>query len=148
LDTLNSDLTHAITTAAGQLAGRVFVPLANQFSSMLDIIVNGQSTSAGTFTQQAVQLNLGSGAAGAKIVLASASVGPGTPVAATPASTAPAPAQARPAGRSDIKIDAGRADTPSSSGAESWLAVGGVLLVVISAAGLLTLRLRTARLAR
>ncbi|MDQ1718542.1 MAG: large repetitive protein [Pseudonocardiales bacterium] len=148
LDTLNTNLTQAITAAAGQLAGQVFLPLANQFSSMLDIIVNGQSTNGGTFTEQAVQLNLGSGAAGAQIVLASASVGPGTPTAATVASTTPAPTQAHPAGRSDIKIDAGRADAPGSSGPESWLAVGGVLLVVISAAGLLRLRLRSARLAR
>jgi hypothetical protein len=148
LDALNTNLTQAITTAAGQLASQVFVPLADQFSSMLDIIVNGQSTSAGTFTEQAVQLNLGSGATGAQIVLASASVGPGTPLAATPASTTSALARALPAGTSPIKIDAGRADGPGSSGAQPWLAVGGVLLVVISAAGLLTLRLRSARLAR
>lgn len=129
-----SALSTTATQAAANIGGNAFEPLANALASALDIIVNGRSRSGGTFTQQAVEINLGSGTSGAQLVLASASVGPSTQpariTAAPPATTAAAPAA--PQGRSAIKIDAGRAATTRMSPAAETLA--GASLLVLAAA--------------
>jgi hypothetical protein len=137
LDSGRTALTNALTQAAGQASTSVFTPLASAFSSMFDVLVNGQSTTGGTFTEQAVQVNLGSGAAGAQVVLASASVGPGTPAQAVDAPL-PSPTQTVAAGRSPIKIDAGRPGTGNRP--DPWLAGAAVLLIAAAAAGLLSMR--------
>ena len=133
-------LTSAFNQADDKASAAVFTPLASAFGSMLDIIVNGQYTNAGTFTEQAVQLNLGSGSAGAQLALASASVGPGFLGGAADA-TQPTPSSSRAAGRSPIKIDAGRPGDGSAP--QSWIGAIAVLLIAGSAAGFGSLRRRT-----
>ncbi len=144
LNTLSGQLTSALTSAGSQFSSAAFGPLASAFGSNLDLIVNGQATNGGTFTEQALQLNLGSGTAGAQIALATASVGPGTP-ATTPSSIdnppAPTTNPTTPAGRSTIKIDAGGGTAPH--GPNPWLAALGVVLIVSAGAG--TYRLRVQR---
>ena len=127
-------LTRALGTLAPTAAQDAFGPLANALSSALDVIVNGQEVTGGTFTQQAVEVNLGSGASGAQLVLASASVGPSGPAPArvTAAPAAPAAPTVQ-QGRSPIKIDAGRADTTSRAAATpAGATVAAVALLVLA----------------
>jgi hypothetical protein len=95
-------VTDALSTGASGLSSAVFVPLATQFESVLDPIVNVQVRSGGTFTERAIAMLLGGDAA--RIDLASASVGPNagprTPAAphsvATHTIPSPAPAASLP----------------------------------------------------
>jgi hypothetical protein len=143
---LQKSLDTSFSGAAGQLSTAVFGPLAAQLGRLLDVVVNLQSVSGGTFTERAVQLDLGGGQA--LLNLASASVGP--------SALAPAPTRSQVLGvsasrspeaiaRSDIKIDAGRAPAEHSNGV---LPVLGMLLLICGAGGVTTLRLRSASAAR
>ncbi|UQX88216.1 choice-of-anchor G family protein [Jatrophihabitans telluris] len=141
LDQVSGSLTKALTDASAQFANTVFLPLASAFAANLDIIVNGQASSGGTFTESAVQLKLGSGATSAQLVLASASVGPSSVLtdAPAPAST-PSAVSNPPVGRSRIKIDAGGGSSGSRPG---WLlGAGAGFTVVALAAALMPARRR------
>jgi hypothetical protein len=121
----NATVGPALSTAATQLSQSVGVPLADQLTALLNLIANVQQTSGGTFTEVALQANLGGG--GAVLNLALASVGPSGALpgagAATPLAAAAPPDQ--------IKIDAGRA--PAGPG--SPLAVIGLAALVTGVLG-------------
>jgi hypothetical protein len=144
LNSLQTNISDALASGSASLANTVFQPLTQALASMVDLIVNGQSVNGGTFTEQALQVDLGSGTSSAQLVLASASVGPSSApamdAAPTPAANA---ASSPPPGRSAIKIDAGRAAVPDRP--HRWLAGVGVLLLIASSAGLFTARRRSAR---
>jgi hypothetical protein len=143
---LQKSVAKSLSAAAGELSTAVFEPLAAQLGRLLDVVVNLQSVSGGTFTERAVQLDLGGSQA--LLNLASASVGP--------SKLAPAPVHSQVLGvsasrspeaipRSEIKIDAGRPTARHSYGA---LPVLGVLLLIYGAGGVAALRVRSASAAR
>lgn len=138
LDGLRTTLTSALSAGASQLAGTVFAPLAVASEQLLDPIVNVQSVSGGTFTEQALQLRLGGGAV--ELNLASAAVGPSNLAAAPAAATAaPSPVStSKVQGVSTIKIDAGGGTTSGTSPAP-WI---GLLLLIAGLSGLGWRRIR------
>jgi hypothetical protein len=88
LKMLLAPLTKALDSGAGSLSNTLFIPLAKQLQQLIDLVVNVQETSGGTFTERALRVDLiGDPAVG--LDLASASVGPGDGSAAT----SPAPTQ-------------------------------------------------------
>ncbi|MDQ1732031.1 MAG: large repetitive protein [Pseudonocardiales bacterium] len=143
LNSLQSSISDALASGSASLANTVIQPLTQALASMVDLIVNGQSVNGGTFTEQALQVDLASGTSGAQLVLASASVGPSSAPAVVGAPTTPANGASSPLpGRSTIKIDAGRAAVPARS--HQRVAGVGVLLLIASSAGLLAARRRSA----
>ncbi|HEY2042015.1 MAG TPA: choice-of-anchor G family protein [Jatrophihabitans sp.] len=139
LNQMEKSVGDSLSSGAQQLSG-VFTPLASQFSSQFDAVINGQSSVGGTFTERAVELLLGAGS-GADLVLASASVGPSSVATVNPPAQPAAGSSAQPAG-GVVKIDAGR----PSSGSQPAPIVGlvGLGLLLTSGVGtIVTRRLRT-----
>lgn len=148
---LQNSVTSDLTGLTRTLGSSVLSPLASQLGKIIDPIVNLQSASAGTFTERALQLNVGSGAA--VLNLASASVGPSTlpttpqtgppsegsnPPASTPPttntpSTIPATLTGSDIPRSNIKIEAGGG---LQHGMDPLAALGLVLLVCSGSAAI------------
>ena len=77
LKLLLGPLTDALSSGADSLSSTLFVPMAKQLQQLIDLVVNVQEKSQGTFTERALRVDL-IGDPAVRLNLASASVGPGT----------------------------------------------------------------------
>ena len=87
LKMLLGPLTDALSSGADSLSSTLFVPMAKQLQQLIDLVVNVQESSQGTFTERALRIDL-IGDPAVRLNLATASVGPGTG-ASVPTSPAP-----------------------------------------------------------
>jgi hypothetical protein len=77
LKLLLGPLTDALSSGADSLSSTLFVPMAKQLQQLIDLVVNVQESSQGTFTERALRIDL-IGDPAVRLNLATASVGPGT----------------------------------------------------------------------
>ncbi len=131
LNMLLNPLTKALSSGSG-MASTVFAPMATDLENLVDIVVNVQDRTGGTFTERALQLNL-IGDPAVSVDIASAAVGPSAPgVAPVPpgSSVPPTPAAAH----SGV---AGAGSHLADTGADVWLtkvALFGLLGLCLGAA--------------
>jgi hypothetical protein len=76
LKLLLGPLTDALSSGADSLSSTLFVPMAKQLQQLIDLVVNVQESSQGTFTERALRIDL-IGDPAVRLNLATASVGPG-----------------------------------------------------------------------
>jgi hypothetical protein len=76
LKLLLGPLTDALNSGADSLSSTLFVPMAKQLQQLIDLVVNVQESSQGTFTERALRIDL-IGDPAVRLNLATASVGPG-----------------------------------------------------------------------
>jgi len=143
------DVTAALDPVIGQISDTVLTPLVGQLQKLLDIIVNGQSSTGTAFTETALQLILGDGGI-AHLNLAQATVVSGTcdsQARPTVVPTPPAAAVDAPGPTATIKIQSGPTFSmqQASTGANGPLAVALGVLALVSAFSAVALRRRAGR---